>query len=159
MSVVTVQEIGQSQSGKSTKVKANGKWYFLGKGCPTPSVGVVLEIKEGSFDIDGKSYATIEAWRPVGQTQPAPQQQSAQTQQRPAQAPVDASQAFVGQGFISNVVGHAIAAGIIKEPGQILAWFNGAKAALENKPAPQPFDDRIPFGDEDDRQASASGRW
>jgi hypothetical protein len=156
--IVTVQELGTSQGGKP-KCKANNVWYFLptdkdtGQGA-SPSVGQSIEIRAGSFKMGDKTFQTIEAWRPAGQQQSAPTSQSAPRAPQP-----DASQAFIGQGFISNVVGQAIAAKTITEPGQILPWFNAAKAALEGKAAPAPFDDRIPFGDEQDMKDASSGRW
>lgn len=145
MSVVTVQELGKSGGGKP-KCKANNVWYFLptdkdtGEG-NSPAVGQVIEIKTGFFEMGNppKRFETIEAWRPAGQSQP--QQPATQPQQQRQAPAADPSQAFIGQGFISNVVGQAIAAKTITEPGQILAWFMGAKAALEGKPAPAPFDD------------------
>lgn len=156
--IVTVQELGKSSGGKP-KCKANNVWYFLptdkdtGEG-PSPLVGQVVEIRTGSFEAGGKTFQTIEAWRPKSQdsqnqqSQPSPQAQ----QQRPA-APIDTSQAFIGQGFISNVVGQAINAKTITEPGQILAWFNAAKNALEGKPAAEPFSDPLPA------QQQANSRW
>lgn len=155
--IVTVQELGKSSGGKP-KCKANNVWYFLptdkdtGQGA-SPPIGQAIEIRTGSFKAGDKTFQTIEAWRPVGQ----PQGQPAANQPRAPQP--DASQAFIGQGFISNVVGQAIAAKTITEPGQILPWFNAAKAALEGKAAPAPFDDRIPFGDEQDMRDASSGRW
>jgi hypothetical protein len=135
---VTVQEYGQSQSGKP-KVKASGNWYFLDKSVEQkPPLGPV-EIKEGSFTMGDKTFKTIEAWRPVGG--------NGQTQHH-AQAPAAPPAGYIDEAsmrFISNCVGSAITAGTIKEPGQILAWFQAAKAALHGGEADQPFDDRIPF--------------
>lgn len=132
--IVTIQEHGQTSTGKP-KVKANGNWYFLSRDIgQLPPVGASVEIKEGSFNFpDGKPAKTIEAWRmPDGGTAPSPA----------------APENYIDEAsmrFISNVVGSGISAGTIKEPGQILAWFNAAKSALHGKPAPDPFTDRIPF--------------
>lgn len=153
---VTVQEHGQTKSG-NPKVRANGKWYFLARdiGAP-PAVGATVEIRTGSFTMGEppKVFETIEAWRPAGQVQPtvaqpsyAPpnQQYAAQTSARPAkQEPVDEYIDEASLRYISNVVGQAIAAKTIVEPGQILAWHLAAKASLKNQSAPVPFDDRIP---------------
>lgn len=137
MSVVTVQEYGQSQAG-SPKVKASGKWYFLNKKLDNPPMGSV-EIKEGSFTMGDKTFPTIEAWRPVGG--------NGQTQHH-AQAPAAPPAGYIDEAsmrFISNCVGQAIAAKTITEPGQIIHWFEAAKAALSGDAAAAPFDDRIPF--------------
>lgn len=130
MSAVTVQEYGKSSGGKP-KVKASGKWFFLGKDIEQPPLGASVEIKEGSFRAGDATFATIEAWRPAG---------GGQAQHPPAAPPAG----YVDEAsmrFISNCVGSAISAQAIKEPGQIAAWFQAAKAALEGKPAPIPFDD------------------
>lgn len=134
--VVQVQEYGKSAGGKP-KVKASGKWFFLGRDIEQPPLGASVEIKEGSFKAGDATFATIEAWRPAG---------GGNTQQPPAAPPAG----YVDEAsmrFISNCVGSAIAAGTIKEPGQLLSWFQAAKAALEGKQAPDPFGDesKIPF--------------
>lgn len=136
MTVVTAQELGQSKNG-APKVKASGTWYFLNKKLGSPPIGVPIEIREGSFG-DNNQFKTIEDWRPAGG--------NGQTQhhaQAPAAPPVD----YVDEAtmrFISNCVGSAISSGTIKEPGQILAWFSAAKAAISGQKAPIPFDDRVP---------------
>ena len=135
---VTIQEHGQTSTGKP-KVKANGTWYFLSRdiGAP-PAVGATVEIREGSFNFpDGKPAKTIEAWRPVGNGAPT----SAPS------APPAPNADYIDEAslrFISNVVGSAITAGAIKSPGQVLSWFQSAKAALIGKPAANSFDDDIP---------------
>jgi len=139
MSVVTVQEYGQSQSG-SPKVKASGKWYFLNKSLDRPPMGAV-EIKEGSFQMGDKTFPTIEAWRPAGGN--GHTQHNAQP--APAAPPAGDYVDEASMRFISNCVGSAITSGTIKEPGQILAWFTAAKAALNGQKAPIPFDDRVPM--------------
>jgi hypothetical protein len=139
MTVVTVQEYGQSQSG-GPKVKASGKWYFLNKSLEKPPMGSV-EIKEGSFTMGDKTFPTIEAWRPAGGN-PPPQHNA---QSAPAAPPAGDYIDEATMRFISNCVGQAISAGTIKEPGQILAWFSAAKAAISGQKAPIPFDDRIPM--------------
>jgi hypothetical protein len=137
MNVVTVQELGKSKNG-APKVKASGTWYFLNKTLDSPNVGSTVEIREGSFG-DNNQFKTIEAWRPAGGN-------GHSTQQRNASAPTAPPAGYVDEAsmrFISNCVGSAITAGHCKEPGQINAWFKAAKAALEGKDAPIPFDDHI----------------
>jgi hypothetical protein len=157
--LVTVQELAKSSGGKP-KCKAGGVWYFLptdkdtGQGT-SPAVGQQIEIRTGSFTMGDKTFQTIEAWRPA-QSQQEPQQNQAP---RPAIQGAATQANYIDEAslrFISNVVGQAIAAKTISSPGQILGWFTAAKAALEGKPAPAPFDDEIPQGDP---QKAASGRW
>jgi len=133
---VRVQEIGKTSNG-NPKVKINGSWFFLARGCePPPPTGIDIEIKEGSFTFpDGKLGKTIEAWKPAGGNGSPPQQQNAPA---PAAPPAD----YIDEAhmrFISNCVGSAIAAGTLKSPDQILHWFQAAKAAIDGKAAPIPF--------------------
>jgi hypothetical protein len=140
--ILTVQEVGQSKSGKP-KVKAGGNWYFMGGSRDTgpinpPVVGQTIEARTGSFMIDGKGFLTIEAWR-------LPQaNQAGQGPQRQAPPPPAGYIDEASLRFISNVVGSAIAAGTVKDPGQVNSWFQAAKNALEGKSAPIPFDDTVP---------------
>lgn len=135
MSVVTIQEHGKTSTGKP-KLKASGNWYFLARDIGyLPPVGASVEVREGSFNFpDGKPAKTIEAWRYPDGAKPTA---------GPTPQPGYIDEASMR--FISNVVGSGIAAGTIKEPGQIAAWFTAAKAALDGKPAPEPLSDRIPF--------------
>lgn len=137
MATVQIQEYGQSTNG-APKVKASGVWYFLNKKLANPPLNTSVEIKEGSFG-DRNQFKTIEDWRPAGGNG---------STQHHAQAPAAPPADYVDEAsmrFISNCVGSAITSGTIKEPGQILAWFQAAKAALSGKPAQIPFDDRIPM--------------
>lgn len=136
--IVTVQEYGQSQSGKP-KVKASGKWYFLDSKLDRPPMASI-EIKEGSFKMGDKTFLTIEDWRPAGGNGSTQHNATA-----PAAPPAGDYVDEASMRFISNCVGSAITAGTIKEPGQILAWFQAAKNALAGKQAPIPFDDRVPM--------------
>jgi hypothetical protein len=138
---VRVQEHGQSQAG-SPKVKASGKWYFLNKKIDYPPLNSDVEIKEGSFTMGDKTFPTIEAWRPAGGNG---QTQQHGTSPSPAVPPAGDYVDEATMRFISNCVGSAITAGTIKEPGQILAWFSAAKAAISGQKAPIPFDDRVPM--------------
>lgn len=140
MSVVTVQEWGQSKNG-APKVKASGHWYFLNKKLDNPPIGASIDIKEGSFG-DNNQFKTIEAWHQVGANGASAPQHNAKP--APAAAPTD----YVDEAsmrFISNCVGSAIMAKTITEPGQILAWFQAAKAAISGQKAAIPFDDRVPM--------------
>lgn len=141
MAIVQIQEYGQSKNG-APKVKASGVWYFLGRGLDKPPLSASIEIREGSFGDQGQ-HKTIEAWRPAGG--------NGHSQQQHAQAPAAPPAGYVDEAsmrFISNCVGSAITAKTITEPGQISSWFKAAKAALEGKDAPIPFDDRVPISDD-----------
>jgi hypothetical protein len=156
----TVQEIGQSKGGKP-KAKIAGKWYFLptdrdtGHG-DSPAVNQSIEFEEGIPFGDNGQFLTISKWRPAGQQarpQPAQQQRPAPQAAKPAEYIDEASLRF-----ISNVVGSAIAAKTITTPGQVSAWFNAAKAALEGKGAEIPFSDDVPPMTDDNYEPTNTGR-
>lgn len=151
MTTGTVQEFGASKAGKP-KIKVSGKWYFCKTDRDTgepafdkPSLNQMIEMVTGSFEMGENTFFTLESWKPVCSvaTQSAPRQQAPQ---RPAQGAATPA-TYIEEAslrFISNVVGQAIAAKTITTPGQILAWFNGAKSALEGKPSGTPFSDALP---------------
>lgn len=155
-----VQEFSQSKSGKP-KIKVSGKWYFCKTDRDTgeavfdkPALNQMIEMTTGSFQMGENTFATLESWRPAG----AVTQISTSQPQRAAQPAPSAN--YIDEAslrFISNVVGQALAAGTIKTPGEISAWFSAAKAALEGKPAAEPFSDRMPGADDD--YHPAAGRW
>lgn len=158
---VVVQELGASKGGKP-KVKANGVWYFLNDDV-SPTVGQSIEIKTGSFSIDGKTFQTIEAWRP-------PQNGQGQAPARQGTAAPSGKSDYLQEAelrYISNIMAKAIESKLITEPAQLLSWYQGAKAAHEGKPAAIPFNDNIPIGrvpgsdDEGYEQmgTAAGGRW
>jgi hypothetical protein len=125
-----VQELGKT-ANNNPKIKLNGKWYFLDREITTtPTAGQIIEIKEAQFEMGGKTFDKITAWRPL--VQPATSAPSA----RPA---IMASPQLdyldeASLRFISNAVGSSITAGTIDKPEQIHAWFEAARMALAGKP-------------------------
>jgi hypothetical protein len=167
MTTGTVQEFGQSKAGKP-KIKVSGNWYFCktdkDSGEPVfdkPGLGQVIDMVTGSFQMGDNTFLTLESWKPSGGSTPT-QSATRQAPQRPSPSAQPA--AYIDEAslrFISNVVGQAIAAKTITTPGQILAWFNSAKSALEGKPSAAAFDDALPErvpGADDDYRPSA-GNW
>jgi hypothetical protein len=122
-----VEELGQSQSGKP-KVKVSGRWYSV-KGTNGMAVGSAIEFEASEFQFKGKTFYGIDKWGPASGRVASPASP-------PASAPVsDAHPRSLGTSpFISNVVGQAIAAGLIKDPMDILAWYEAALAAVEGAP-------------------------
>lgn len=121
-----VTEMGQTKSGKS-KFKIAGQWYFPGRLKTLPSVGQTIALKYTLFG-DRGDLRSLEDWKPM-------------TNGAAPSIPVSAGVDEASLRFISNVVGSAITAKTISEPGQIQAWYQAAKSALEGKAAPIPFDD------------------
>lgn len=131
----TVQEIGQTQSGKA-KVKVDGNWLFPGR-TPIDGLrnGMQIEYATSSFmSRDGKPMFGLESWRPVLQQpvpNPAPKFPQGPTPAAPSNGVAHGGPSDDAEmRFISNCVGQAIAAGTIKEPGDISIWFQAAQAAL-----------------------------
>lgn len=140
-SIVRIQELSQTQGG-TTKAKITGVWHLVNKKLDAPPKNVDVEVEIGNWHTpDGKDIPTIERWRAANSAQMSPPQQ-APAQRAQAETPAYIEEASLR--YISNVVGQAIAAKTITEPGQVLAWFNAAKLSLEGKRASEPFDDNVP---------------
>lgn len=130
MAVGTVNEFCQSRNGKP-QVKIDGKYYFVGKcNIEALSVGDKIEFEFNKFGNQGTLYG-LQTWKPVRAANGSP----AHTDNAVSD---DATMRF-----ISNVVGSAIVAKTITEPGQIRAWYRAAKAAALLKADPE-LDDDIP---------------
>jgi hypothetical protein len=132
-----VNEVGVTQKG-SPKLKVNGEWYYAGK-CDVSSVkvgdSISMEVK--SFGEAGNLWG-IQKWAKLPT---APQAFLA----KPSAVSGDAEQRF-----ISNCVGQAITAGLIKTPAQITAWVLGAKRALTAEPSRDQRDDYPDDPDEEE---------
>ncbi len=132
----TVQEMNPSKSGRSQRLKINGKWLIANFKVNLDGVskGTYVEYEEGSFaGDDGKPVATIARIRPA---QEQPHNGGAQS------VPVSAGVDEASLRFISNVVGSAITAKTIESPTDIKAWTLAAQEALKALSEPKPeFDD------------------
>lgn len=118
-----VAEIGSTQNGKPW-LKIGGKKYFAGR-CDVSAVkvGQMIEFEWNEFGDPHPKYGRsrgLQGWGavPNGSTNDhAPSPSSAlDDQDRP---------------FISNIVAHAIAAGLIKEPEQLEKWAVAAQGAMK----------------------------
>lgn len=121
-----VQEMNPSKSGNSQRLKLNGKWYVANWKVNLDGVqkGTHVEYETGSFKgNDGKDVETIATIRP------APSNGAAQS--APA-TPQTGSTICDGDILrsVSNVVGNACAAGTIKSPAELKAWFDAAYAGF-----------------------------
>lgn len=132
MTIGTVNEFCRSRSGKP-QVKIDGQYYFVGKcNIDGMAVGDQIDFESNLFG-DRGTLKGLQKWKKAG---PAPVK---------ANGNAGAVSDDAEMRFISNVVGSAIAAGAIKSPKEITAWYWGAKDAMtasdEEMP---PFDDEIP---------------
>lgn len=115
MSIGTVTELGKSQSG-NPKVKIDADWYSAGR-CDVTGIkaGARIEYVYNEFGEprNGKRARGLEKWRPVLDASGKPETASTVTE-----ADILRS--------VSNVVGSACAAGMVKSPEELAAWFGSA---------------------------------
>lgn len=157
MSIVTVTKVGTTRSGKPC-VWFNGEdgydnAFYLGKKTESPPVGAVIEADTVSSDYQGKTYWYLNGWTlSKAQTTPpatpvaAPVQSPPGTGQSRPQAGWDIQSGDLSR-FVSNVVGSAIAAGLIKKPDDIHPWVYMAYKAGEGMRSGDQkyFEDSVPF--------------
>jgi hypothetical protein len=158
MILFTVTRADTSKNGKPRVYFDNRHgWkdaYYVSAKIAPPPVGAQIdaEVTSADFNGDGKQTWFLNSWKACAATSAAPIQAPA-----PAAAPVQPSLPIAAPAtpaaatapeftftepelrFISNVVGQAILAKTITEPGHLSAWFGAAKALLfgADYPAPQ----------------------
>ncbi len=141
MAQMRVDEVTPSKSGKAWRVKSGGKWYgAFGDSGIEAHVGKLIEAEITTSEKYGLGIAKYK----VISVEEAPKL-GLQSPQIAPRAPISVPQVSIpNQGFqvapywlpmASNVVAHAIAAGLIKEPSDIKPWvfgaMNAAKGAAE----------------------------
>ena len=153
MAIGTVLEKSFSSGGRlKLKIQTSEgppKWYFASEGTDGDAVmGKRIDFEGSQFAITDKKTGkqiwldAIKNWA-LAKEQPQAQGAVAASQVIPAtlQAPPPKAAPEPAQRalstlfdhelrFISNVVGQAIYAGSCKEPGELKAWFDAARAAL-----------------------------
>jgi hypothetical protein len=121
--ILTLDSVAPSKSGKSLLVKCGSNTYFA-KTDSGLSAGMTIEAETKDSEYQGKTLTWIERWKDA----------PASAQKAPSAPAMNAGAPWYLP-FVSNTVAHAIAAGLIKEPHDILPWAHGAKAAaLEEIP-------------------------
>jgi hypothetical protein len=112
----TIQEVGSSQSG-NPKLKINGDWYSAGRvDVSSVSAGMKVDFSWNEFGTpgrNGKKPRGLVDLKPVTNSAGQPETGSTVTD-----ADVLRS--------VSNVVGNACAAGIVKSPDELEKWFQAA---------------------------------
>jgi len=112
-----VEQLTKSKTGKSWRVLISGTWY--GANFDSKIDSQLGKIVDFEFD-DGKYGPWLETWGPdLTPSAPVPQAATVPTGQSSG-----ADRFYMP--FVSNVVAHGIAAGVIKTPADINQW---AKAA------------------------------
>ena len=145
---VMVEDVTTTKSGKGLRVKLSGTWYnaFLDSGLN----GQKGKMIEAEIKTHEKYGPYVEAWKPSNAapqvlTPPVQTGHSPSSVSPAAAAPqyryAEPNQAPYWLQFASNVVAHAIAAGIIKNPNEVGAWVRAVHMAV----SPQQDDQDIPF--------------
>ena len=136
MPTLTVTGHSKSRAGKD-KVQCGKDEYMLGKGCPMPPIGAVIDadVTDGSFDAtDGKRVTLwwLNAFTLAGQQLPQPQVAAIQKE---AVVAAGAKEKWLETEatlrFVSNVLGNALQMGGIKAPKDIAQWANAALKASQ----------------------------
>ena len=144
--IVTVTSMDTSSKGK-TRIYFNGRgnWqdaHYLGARCVAPEIGMTIDadVSGKDFRNDGKMTYFLNSWKPAPAANGAAQQ--------PPQGPIVPGPAVfvpapkaVGWPdlptgdmlrWVSNVVGSAIAANLIKTPSDIAQWVGASYRAAES---------------------------
>jgi hypothetical protein len=121
MTQIRIDEITDSKSGKSWRVKSGDKWYGASKDLLSASdKGKVFEVKISASDFG-----------PWIDSAKAPETRSIGPETG-IRAYSDVTVAPWYMPFISNCVAHAISAGLVKEPTDVKVWVLAAKQAAES---------------------------
>jgi hypothetical protein len=160
--IVKVTHSDTSKNGKA-RVYFDGKnnWQdaiYVGQGCLCPPVGSMIEPQTSSRDFNGKTVWFLNGYREATKWAGTPL--AAPSQLPVIDAPVKAREGWdVLPGdlsrLVSNVVGSAIAAGLIKQPIDIHRWAKSAYGAGQSlvmgfpDEGPDPNEDQDRDPDED----------
>ena len=143
-----IEQAKDSQSGKTLGVKIGERWYSTKDFEMRSMVGKMIDFEPTSSEYNGKTMWWLNDYVLCDNT---PNPGSAN---HPLGSPVGVPRND-GLSYLpmtSNLVAHAIAAGLITQPAQIATWAGAAFAAAKNvvegvvvTQAPEDFDDDIPF--------------
>ena len=127
-----LEQLTKSKSGKAWRVMIDGRWFGAKFDSKIDSIPIGGRV-DFLYDTDPKYGDWITTWGP-------------DTSPPPTQAPVAPPRQSSGHNepkdrywlpFVSNQVAHAIAAGRIQEPGQMLPWAKAAYTAVTNLEGPE----------------------
>jgi len=154
--IKTVTSAGLSSNGKPYVCLDGDKTrYYVSQKIESPAVGAVIDADTSSKRFDGAKFDTwfLNSWKaPTVKSAAEVKQEIAQKALPPPV--VNPGSWMIDYGdcsrFVSNVVGSAIGAGLIKEPGDIHPWICDAYKALQGLRMGQPveFNDKFRIPDE-----------
>ena len=151
----TIEQAQPSKSGKTLRIKVGDTWYSTDNWALQQAMGRQVQFDVGTSDFRGNTIYFANNAELV--TDVAAPEHPAPQAGRPAVAPsAPAANELTARDFMpftSNQVAHAIQAGLIKEPTDIMRWaqyaFEAIKAVtspVQSTASPTPeFDDDIPF--------------
>lgn len=136
---VRVTKIGKSSKGRPIAYfdgrHGQTDGFLVGNKCTAPQEGMLIEPDTSSSENQGKTYWWLNDWKPIKDS-PA-QAVGAAGRSAVVDAPKEALKGWdVLPGdlsrFVSNVIGSAITAGLIKEPSDIRVWSRSAYRAAQS---------------------------
>jgi len=133
MPTVKVTKIGKARSGKPIAYFDNKHGqtdgYLVGDKCQVPAEGMTIDAETKSWDYRGVTYWGLNDWKQV--KSPASAVGAAARSNGASHQGWDIQSGDLSR-FVSNLVGSAIAAGMIKEPIDIHRWTKSAYGAAQS---------------------------
>ena len=128
-------------------VIVSGSRFLCKEGSIRNFLGKEIVFEESSSEFKGKTYRWINDFMPSDTTADQPYSTPSVGAPAAPRPPAPTTDPLTFLPMTSNLVAHAIAAGLVKEPGEIHAWAAAAMAAAKTvtRPASEDFDDDIPF--------------
>ena len=155
-----IESAKDSTSGKTLSVKVAGKYYSTKNWDFRTMIGQVIEFVPDVSEWQGNTITWINDYTTPPMTADDRMDMTmAQTQSAPASQPAPSGNNLAYLPMTSNLVAHAIAAGLVKLPTDIAPWAKAAFAAAKGLIEPAAanvmcsgtnasaaeFDDDIPF--------------
>lgn len=131
-SVLTIESVKLSSTGKSLNVKANGKTYFAKKDSGLmDKLGATIEAETelSESPSGGNPFTWITKWKIASN---GAAQSAAASNQMALNAPPPSGIRMEFMPFVSNCVAHAIQSGQCEGPAAIQAWADAAYSAACN---------------------------
>jgi hypothetical protein len=128
---LTITDLKQNSSGKSWSV--NKKYLVKNETAEVLKVGQTIDATIKTSEFNGKTMEWIEGFKAM----------AAPAASAPAATPAPANGNLFWLPFASNTVAHAVQAGYIQKPEDILGWVLAAKSAATTAAAQSDGD--IPF--------------
>ena len=151
-----IEQVQKSKSGKTLGVRIGEVWYSSKNWELEGMANEMIEFEVSLSEFNGNTIKWINEYRAVDNSPDPNNPVHSSANSRPAGVPAAAPTGRDPSAYLpmtSNLVAHAIAAGLITKPDQIESWaaaaFSAAKQRLEptqvGDSGSEGFDDDIPF--------------